>query len=89
LAHLVSTALKGQDPAREKRPDDIIRAEVGLLLGELDVIGDPLGFLVILGVMEPIGHGQRPGHIFRKIDKVFRTSVPDIEKGFLPSPDRF
>jgi hypothetical protein len=59
LAHLVSTALEGQDPAGEKHPDNIIRAEVGLLLALLNKQSHPLGLLVVLRVVQPVGHGGR------------------------------
>jgi hypothetical protein len=44
---------------------------------------------MILGVVEPISHGRRPGHVFRKINEFFRASVPDVEEVFLLSPNKF
>jgi hypothetical protein len=39
--------------------------------------------------VEPVLHTGRPGYIFRKVDKVFRATVPDVEERSLPGPDRF
>jgi hypothetical protein len=61
----MSAALEGQDSAGEKQPDYVIRAEVGLFLALLDEQSYPLGFLVILGVVQPVGHGGRPRDICR------------------------
>jgi hypothetical protein len=38
-------------------------------------------------MVEPVLHAGWPGNIFRKIDEVFRATIPDIEKGLLPGPD--
>jgi hypothetical protein len=39
-------------------------------------------------MLEPILHAGWPWNIFRKIDEVFRATIPDIEEGLLPGPDR-
>jgi hypothetical protein len=39
--------------------------------------------------VKPVCHGGGPGNIIRKVDEIFRATVPDIEKRFLPGPDRF
>ena len=88
LADFVSAALKGQHPAREKSHDQIIRGEIGLLLVLLDEKADPDGLLIVLRIMEPVLHAGWPGNIFRKVDEVFRSTVPNVEEGFLPGPDR-
>jgi hypothetical protein len=67
----------------------VICAEVGLLLVLLDEEGHPLGLLVVSGVVEPVPHTGRSRNVRRKVDEILRADVPDIEKGFLPSPDRF
>jgi hypothetical protein len=84
----VGAPLKGQQPAREEDADQILRAEVGLFPVDVDEAGDPDGLFVIPRIVEPVLHGGRPGNICRKIDEVFRTAVPDVEKGPLPGPDR-
>jgi hypothetical protein len=38
--------------------------------------------------VEPVLHAGWPGNIFRKVDKFFRATVPDVEEGLLPGPDR-
>jgi hypothetical protein len=83
----MSAPPKGQHPAREEGRDQIARGEIGLLLVLLDEKANPDGLLVVLRVMEPILHAGWPGNIFRKIDEVFRSTVPDV-KGLLPGPDR-
>jgi hypothetical protein len=89
LADLVGAPLKGQHPAREKNADQILCAEVGLLLVRLNEEGDPDGLRIILRVVEPVPHAGRPRNVRRKVDEVFRADVLDVEEGFLPSPDRF
>jgi hypothetical protein len=84
----VGAALKRQHPARQKEHDQIIRAKVGLLLVLLDKEGDPDGLLIVLRIVEPVPHTGWPRNVRRKVDEVLRPDVPDIEKGFLPSPDR-
>ena len=84
----MSAALKGQHPAREESHNQIVRREIGLLLVLLDEKADPDGLLIIPRIMEPIPHAGWPGNIFRKVDEVFRSTVPDVEEGFLPGVDR-
>ena len=88
LADFVSAALKGQHPAREESHNQIVRREIGLLLVLLDEKANPDGLLVILRIVEPVLRAGWSGNIFRKIDEVFRSTVPDVEEGFLPGPDR-
>jgi hypothetical protein len=81
--------LKGQHQAREESPDQILRTEVGLLLVGVDEAGNPYGLLVVLGTVEPVLHGGRPGNVRRKIDEILQATVPDVKERFLPGPDRF
>ena len=37
----------------------------------------------------PVGPRRRPRKVSRQIDKIFRSTVPDVEERFLPNPDRF
>ena len=85
----MNPALKREHPARDKRPDDIIGADVGIFLELLQESDNPVGFDMVGPRIElPVGPRRRPRKVSRQIDEVFRSTVPDVEEGFLPSPDR-
>jgi hypothetical protein len=82
-------ALQGQNPARDKRAHNVVGADIGGVIELLHVPDDPVGLVMaLLGVELPVGPRGCAGNVCRKIDEVFRTAVPDIEKGPLPGPDR-
>jgi hypothetical protein len=88
-ANFVSAALQRENLVRDKCAHDIINAEIGVLVELLDVPDNPVSFFMdVSRVVLPVGSSRFAGDIGRKIDKINRPGVLDIEEGLLPPTAR-
>jgi hypothetical protein len=86
LANLMCASLQGQNPARDERAHNVVRADVGFIIKLLDIPDDPVGLNVALPRIEfPIGLRRGAGNICRQVDKIGSARVPNIEESLLPS----
>jgi hypothetical protein len=82
-------ALQRKHPARNKGADDIIRADVGLLLQRGHEAYHPVGFgMIRLRVIAPIGSTGRPHLERREINEICATIVLHVEESSLPGAAR-
>ena len=89
LANFMSAALQRKHPAPDECAHDIISAEIGVPLKLLDVPDNSVCFFVAISrIVLPVGSSRLAGDIGRKVDKVNRSRVLDIEESLLPFPAR-
>jgi hypothetical protein len=71
LTYLVSAALQGQNPAREKRAHYVVRADVSVLVKLPHVPDNPVSLHVpVLGIIFPVGSRRSAGSVGRQVDEI-------------------
>jgi hypothetical protein len=71
LAYLMSAALQGQNPAREKCVHYVIRADVSVVVELLHVPDNPVSLhMPVLGIIFPVGSGRGAGNVGWQVDEI-------------------
>jgi hypothetical protein len=71
LAYLMSAALQGQNPAREKRAHYVVRADVSVIVKLLHVPDNPVSLHVpVLGIISPVGSRRSARSVGRQVDEI-------------------